>query len=132
MQYQQNNADFFSRRYQKEPFTEVGKIARKYNQVFDRVSSPRNWRSRDDALYRFQRKWNAHVCDFELFDGLYCDLSIALVRLWSLIGSRPSVFGVFENNRREQFYGLPLFLKTINENLWKFELRLFFLKWFDS
>jgi Amt family ammonium transporter len=51
MQYQQNNADF-STPVPEEPFTEVGQIARKYNQVIDRVSS--EIAQRDDALTRFQ------------------------------------------------------------------------------
>ncbi|QUX97427.1 diguanylate cyclase [Marinomonas sp. CT5] len=51
MQYQQNNADF-STRVPEEPFTEVGQIAKKYNQVIDRVSSEIT--QRDDALMRFQ------------------------------------------------------------------------------
>ncbi|KZN13759.1 ammonium transporter [Marinomonas sp. TW1] len=51
MQYQQNNADF-SKPVPEEPFTEVGQIARKYNQVIDRVSS--EIAQRDDALMRFQ------------------------------------------------------------------------------
>jgi Amt family ammonium transporter len=51
MQYQQNNADF-STPVPEEPFTEVGQIARKYNQVIDRVSS--EIAQRDDALMRFQ------------------------------------------------------------------------------
>ncbi|UTV99128.1 ammonium transporter [Marinomonas rhizomae] len=51
MQYQQNNADF-SRPVPEEPFTEVGQIARKYNQVIDRVST--EIAQRDNALMRFQ------------------------------------------------------------------------------
>ncbi|ETI59335.1 ammonium transporter [Marinomonas profundimaris] len=51
MQYQQNNADF-STPVPEEPFTEVGQIARKYNQVIGRVSSEIS--QRDDALTRFQ------------------------------------------------------------------------------
>ncbi|WP_417538220.1 ammonium transporter [Marinomonas sp.] len=51
MQYQQNNADF-SKSVPEEPFTEVGQIARKYNQVIDRVNS--EIAQRDDALMRFQ------------------------------------------------------------------------------
>ncbi|MEO9275461.1 ammonium transporter [Marinomonas sp. 5E14-1] len=51
MQYQQNNADF-STPVPEEPFTEVGQIARKYNQVIERVSSEIT--QRDDALMRFQ------------------------------------------------------------------------------
>ncbi|WP_421856788.1 EAL domain-containing protein [Marinomonas sp.] len=51
MQYQQNNADF-SKPVPEEPFTEVGQIARKYNQVIDRVST--EIAQRDDALMRFQ------------------------------------------------------------------------------
>jgi ammonium transporter, Amt family len=51
MQYQQNNADF-STPVPEEPFTEVGQIARKYNQVIDRVST--EIAQRDDALMRFQ------------------------------------------------------------------------------
>jgi len=51
MQYQQNNADF-SRSVPEEPFTEVGQIARKYNQVIHRVNS--EIAQRDDALMRFQ------------------------------------------------------------------------------
>lgn len=51
MQYQQNNADF-SRPVTEEPFTEVGQIARKYNQVIERVNS--EIALRDDALMRFQ------------------------------------------------------------------------------
>ncbi|BFM49810.1 ammonium transporter [Marinomonas sp. THO17] len=52
MQYQQNNADF-SKPVPEEPFTEVGQIAHKYNQVIDRVSS--EIAQRDDALMRFQK-----------------------------------------------------------------------------
>ena len=51
MQYQQNNADF-SKPVPEEPFTEVGQIARKYNQVIDRVSA--EIAQRDNALMRFQ------------------------------------------------------------------------------
>lgn len=51
MQYQQNNADF-SKPVPEEPFTEVGQIARKYNQVIERVSTEIT--QRDDALMRFQ------------------------------------------------------------------------------
>ena len=51
MQYQQNNADF-STPVPEEPFTEVGQIARKYNQVIHRVNS--EIAQRDDALMRFQ------------------------------------------------------------------------------
>ncbi|RBP78517.1 ammonium transporter [Marinomonas rhizomae] len=51
MQYQQNNADF-SKSVPEEPFTEVGQIARKYNQVIDRVST--EIAQRDNALMRFQ------------------------------------------------------------------------------
>ncbi|MGJ8647337.1 MAG: ammonium transporter [Marinomonas colpomeniae] len=51
MQYQQSNADF-SRPVPEEPFTEVGQIARKYNQVIDRVVS--EIEKRDNALTCFQ------------------------------------------------------------------------------
>lgn len=51
MQYQQNNADFSSP-VPEEPFTEVGQIARKYNQVIDRVNT--EIAQRDEALTRFQ------------------------------------------------------------------------------
>ncbi|MCB5161084.1 ammonium transporter [Marinomonas sp. E8] len=51
MQYQQNHADF-STPVPEEPFTEVGQIARKYNQVIERVSSEIT--QRDDALMRFK------------------------------------------------------------------------------
>lgn len=51
MQHQQNNADF-SHPVPEEPFTEVGQIAHKYNQVIHRVSFEIN--QRDDALARFQ------------------------------------------------------------------------------
>ena len=51
MQYQQNNADF-SKPVPEEPFTEVGQIAHKYNQVLDRVNT--EIAQRDDALMRFQ------------------------------------------------------------------------------
>lgn len=51
MQYQQNNADF-SKSVPEEPFTEVGQIAQKYNQVINRVNS--EIAQRDDALGRFQ------------------------------------------------------------------------------
>lgn len=51
MQYQQNNADFSSS-VPEEPFTEVGQIARKYNQVIDRVNQ--EIAQRDEALWRFQ------------------------------------------------------------------------------
>lgn len=51
MQYQQNNADFSSP-VPEEPFTEVGQIARKYNQVIERVNSEIT--HRDNALTRFQ------------------------------------------------------------------------------
>ena len=52
MQYQQNNADFSSP-VPEEPFTEVGQIARKYNQVIDRVNG--EIAQRDDALLRFKK-----------------------------------------------------------------------------
>ncbi|QRV22765.1 ammonium transporter [Marinomonas foliarum] len=51
MQYQQNNADF-SKPVPEEPFTEVGQIAHKYNQVLGRVNT--EIAQRDDALMRFQ------------------------------------------------------------------------------
>lgn len=51
MQYQQNHADFSSP-VPEEPFTEVGQIARKYNQVIARVNSEIS--HRDNALTRFQ------------------------------------------------------------------------------
>ncbi|MBR7887747.1 ammonium transporter [Marinomonas sp. A79] len=51
MQYQQNHADF-STPVPEEPFTEVGQIAQKYNQVINRVNSEIT--QRDDALMRFQ------------------------------------------------------------------------------
>ncbi|MGO3408627.1 ammonium transporter [Marinomonas sp.] len=52
MQYQQNNADF-SFPVPEEPFTEVGQIAHKYNQVIERVNG--EIAQRDDALLRFQK-----------------------------------------------------------------------------
>ncbi|REG85129.1 ammonium transporter [Marinomonas pollencensis] len=52
MQYQQNNADFSSP-VPEEPFTEVGQIARKYNQVINRVNG--EIAHRDDALLRFKK-----------------------------------------------------------------------------
>ncbi|ETX10544.1 diguanylate cyclase [Marinomonas ushuaiensis DSM 15871] len=51
MQYQQNNIDF-SKPVPEEPFTEVGQIAQKYNQVISRVNT--EIAQRDDALARFQ------------------------------------------------------------------------------
>ncbi|MEL0636670.1 ammonium transporter [Marinomonas sp. TI.3.20] len=51
MQYQQNNVDF-SAPVLEEPFTEVGQIARKYNQVIGRVNE--EIAQRDEALSRFK------------------------------------------------------------------------------
>ena len=51
MQYQENKADF-SQHVPEEPFTEVGQIAKQYNQVIDRVTQEIT--SRDDALSRFK------------------------------------------------------------------------------
>ncbi len=51
MQYQEDEADF-SRRVPEEPFTEVGQIAKQYNQVIDRVNQEIS--ERDQALFWFK------------------------------------------------------------------------------
>ncbi|MBJ7552565.1 ammonium transporter [Marinomonas ostreistagni] len=51
MQYQEDKADF-SHHVPEEPFTEVGQIAKQYNQVIDRVSQEIT--ERDSALNRFK------------------------------------------------------------------------------
>lgn len=51
MRYQQDKADF-SQRVPEEPFTEVGQIAKQYNQVIDKVNQEIN--ERDQALYWFK------------------------------------------------------------------------------
>ncbi|GAB3483143.1 ammonium transporter [Marinomonas epiphytica] len=51
MQYQQKQGDF-SKPVPEEPFTEVGQIAHRYNQVINRVQSEIN--HRDDALTQFK------------------------------------------------------------------------------
>jgi Amt family ammonium transporter len=51
MEYQQSIGDFTTQ-VKEEPFTEVGQIARKYNQVIERVTSEMT--SRDDAIVQFK------------------------------------------------------------------------------
>jgi Amt family ammonium transporter len=51
MEHQQNKGDFTTP-VKEEPFTEVGQIASKYNQVIKRVSSEMT--SRDDAIVQFK------------------------------------------------------------------------------
>lgn len=51
MHYQEDQADF-SKHVPEEPFTEVGQIAKQYNQVIDRVQQEIS--ERDQALYWFQ------------------------------------------------------------------------------
>jgi len=89
---------------------------------------------RDDALTRFHMKVNAQVLPIlKLFDAtVLWNLSIALVRLWSLIQPpRRNFWPCLKKQCRRESLLVSLFLKTITQKIFeRFETQAFLIKWF--
>ncbi|MBL4899058.1 MAG: ammonium transporter [Colwellia sp.] len=94
MEVQQNQGDFTSP-VEEEPFTEVGQIAQKYNQVISRVSKEMN--ERDKAIKRFQvsEKRKSVILDSSI------DSIVSIDFKGNIIEFNPSaerIFGVLKKN----------------------------------